>query len=98
MARVLWAEKAARVGIALGLVVAALGLGIALRGRRRGPYTRIAAGGIAAALILWPLWAAAQDYLFLFPILPGLWPWLGVASGLAGLGLAAVALGPRRSG
>ncbi|MBS0123274.1 serine hydrolase domain-containing protein [Thetidibacter halocola] len=98
MARVLWAEKAARVGIALGLVVAALGLGIALRGRRGGPATRIGAGGIAAALILWPLWAAAQNYLFLFSILPGLWPWLGAASGLAGVGLAAVALGPRRSG
>lgn len=97
MAHVLWAERAALVGIALSLVVAALGLGIALRDRRRAPYTRIAAGGIAAALILWPLWAVAQDYLFLFSILPGLWPWLGAASGLARLGLAAVALGSRPS-
>ena len=53
-------------------------------------------GGIAALLILWPLWATAQDYLFLFSILPGLWPWLGLASGLAGAVLAALALGPER--
>jgi len=37
-----------------------------------------------------------QEYLFVFSVLPGLWPWLGVASGLAGLCLAAVALIPER--
>jgi CubicO group peptidase (beta-lactamase class C family) len=97
MARVLWAERAARVGIAIGLLVAALGFRVALRGGRRPLVARITAAAIGTALMLWPLWAAAQAYLFLFSILPGLWPWLGAASGLAGLGLAAVALGPRRS-
>lgn len=45
----------------------------------------------------WPLWAAMQDYLLLFSVLPSLWPWLAAASGLAGLSLAAVALTPERA-
>ncbi|SNT71498.1 serine hydrolase domain-containing protein [Paracoccus seriniphilus] len=96
MTRVLWAERLARLGIALGLLVATFGAWMARRPRRRPEVARIAAAGIGAAMILWPLWAAAQDYLFLFSILPGLWPWLGAASGLAGLGLAAMALAPER--
>jgi len=59
---------------------------------------RVLAGGIALVLILWPLWAATRDYLFLFSILPGHWPWLAAASVLAGLGLAALAIAPRRRG
>jgi hypothetical protein len=51
---------------------------------------------MATALILWPRWAAMQDNLFLFSVLPSLWPWLTAASGLAGLSLAAVALTPER--
>jgi CubicO group peptidase (beta-lactamase class C family) len=81
----------------IGLVLAALSLRTALRGGQRPLVARIMSGAIGTALVLWPLWAAAQAYLFLFSILPGLWPWLGAASGLAGLGLASVALGPRRS-
>lgn len=96
MARVLWAEWAARAAISLAIAMAALAFWIALRGRPRSLNVRIGAGGIAAALILWPLWAAAQDYLFLFSILPSLWPWLGAASGLAGLGFATIALLPER--
>ena len=96
MARVLWAERAARGAIALGFSVAALGLWGAYRGGRRSTLVRSAAGAVAAVLILWPLWAAAQDYLFLFSILPGLWPWLGAALALAGLGLLAIALTPER--
>jgi hypothetical protein len=96
MSRVLLAERAARIGIALGLLVGALGIWIASRPGRRPRFARLTAGGVGAALILWPLWAAAQDYLFLFSILPGLWPWLGAASGLAGLGLSALALTPER--
>lgn len=96
MTRILWAEHAARTGIAAALAVATLAAWRALRGRRRGRIARIGAGALAAALILWPLWAAAQEYLFLFSILPGLWPWLGAAWGLAGLGLAALALAPER--
>lgn len=96
MARVLWAERAARVVIAIGLAVAALGLWGAVQSGRRAPLARVASGGIAAVLILWPIWAVMQDYLFLFSILPGLWPWVGLALGLAGAGLAAFALGPQR--
>lgn len=96
MASVLWAERAARGAIALGLGVAALGLWRGVRGRRRPLPLRALAGGIALALILWPLWAALQDYLFLFSILPGLWPWLAAASVLAGFGLAALTFAPRR--
>ncbi|TFL16639.1 class A beta-lactamase-related serine hydrolase [Jannaschia formosa] len=96
MSRVLLAERAARIGIALGLLVGALGIWMASRPGRRLRFARRTAGGVGAALILWPLWAAAQDYLFLFSILPGLWPWLGAASGLAGLGLSALALAPER--
>jgi CubicO group peptidase (beta-lactamase class C family) len=94
MTRVLWAETAARIAIVLAVAVAVLSIRIALRGRPRRRAVRVIAGGIAAALILWPLWATTQDYLFLFSILPGLWPWLAAASGLAGLAIAAMALGP----
>lgn len=96
MSRVLLAERAARIGIALGLLVGALGIWMASRTGRRLRFARLTAGGVGAALIIWPLWATAQDYLFLFSILPGLWPWLGAASGLAGLGLSALALAPER--
>lgn len=92
MARVLWAEAAARIGIALALVTAALGVWMASRSGRLPRVARVTAAGIAAGLILWPLWATAQDYLFLFSILPGLWLGLGIASGLAGLGLALLAV------
>ena len=96
MARVLQAGTAARVAIALAVTGAVLAFWIAVRGRPRPRVARIGAGGTAAVLIVWPLWAAAQDYLFLFSILPGLWPWLAVASGLTGLSLALVALAPER--
>lgn len=96
MSRVLWAEMGARSAIVLAVFAAAFAFWIALRGRPRVRALRLTVGGMAAALILWPLWAAMQDYLFLFSILPSLWPWLAAASGLAGLGLVAVALTPER--
>jgi hypothetical protein len=65
--------------------------------RHRPRALRIVAVGCAAALIFWPIWAAVQPYLFLFSILPGLWPWLGAASGLAGVGLLTFAGMPERS-
>jgi len=98
MASVLRAERAARGAIALGLAVAALGLWRAYRDAWCPLPLRVLAGGIALVLILWPLWAATRDYLFLFSILPGHWPWLAAASVLAGLGLAALAIAPRRRG
>lgn len=96
MARVLWAETAARAAIFVLVAAAATMPWIAHRGRSRPRIVRIGAGGLAAILILWPHWAAVQDYLFLFSILPGLWPWLGAASGLAGLSIGLLALVPER--
>lgn len=96
MARVLQAGTAARMAIALSVAGAALALWVAVQGRPRRRVARIGAGGVALALIAWPFWAVAQDYLFLYSILPGLWTWLAAASGLTGLSLAAVALLPER--
>lgn len=96
MARVLWAETAARTAIALALIAATLALWVAFRGRPRQRIVRVSAGGIAVALIVWPVWAATQDYLFLFSILPGIWPWLGAASAFAVLGLASIAMMPEQ--
>jgi len=96
MSRLLWAEAAARVMILLLAAAAGFVLWLAYRGGARQRFLRIGAGMIAAPLLLWPLWAAAQDYLFLFSILPGLWPWLAAASCLTGLSLAVLALAPVR--
>lgn len=95
MTRVLLAERVAHFAIGLALAVALLALRLAYA-RQRSLAFRITAGIAATTLIGWPLWAAAQTYLFLFSILPGLWPWLGGASALAGLGLASLALMPER--
>jgi CubicO group peptidase (beta-lactamase class C family) len=96
MSRVLRAEPAARAAIAALLIVAALSASRALRREPPARGIRLAAGGLGAAAIGWALWAATRDYLFLFSILPGLWPWLAAASALAGLGLALLALAPAR--
>jgi CubicO group peptidase (beta-lactamase class C family) len=97
MARVVWAETAARVTIGGLVALSALVAWFAWRRRPLFTVVRLLAGGSAAALILWPVWAAGQDYLFLFSILPGLWPWLGAASVLAGLTMAALSIVPERS-
>ena len=98
MSRVLRAETAARGAIAAALATAALTLWLALAGGARSRIVRRCAAGIGAALILWPVWAAAQDYLFLFSILPGVWPWLGAASGLTGMAMITFALASERQG
>ena len=95
MTRVLLAEWAARATIVLLLAVAVMSVRGAARPRPR--LVRVGGGLAAALLIGWPLWAAAQDYLFMFSILPGLWPWLGAASALTGLAATAVAFAPDRS-
>ena len=96
MTRVLWAETAARFAIAGLGIVAVLALWLAVRRARRNRAARGIGGAVSATLMIWPLWAAGQDYLFLFSILPGLWPWLATASGIAGLCLAALAVGQGR--
>ncbi|SDZ06792.1 CubicO group peptidase, beta-lactamase class C family [Jannaschia faecimaris] len=96
MARVLWAGTAARVAIGILAAVTALILWAALGGRPLGSAVRIGLGIMAVPLLLWPLRAATAEYLFLFSILPALWPWLAASSGLAGLGLGALALTPVR--
>jgi CubicO group peptidase (beta-lactamase class C family) len=96
MASVLRAEAAARIAITMGVGLGILGLWAAYRGWHRSGLARRVAGAVAAALILWPLWAMTRDYLFLFSILPGLWPGLAAASVFAGLGLAASAVAAER--
>jgi len=96
MASVLCAEAAARIAIALGVGLGMLGFWAAYRRRHRTGPARCVAGAVAAALALWPLWAVTRDYLFLFSILPGLWPVLAAASVFAGLGLAALAVATER--
>ena len=98
MARVLWAETAARGAIVMLWIAAVGSIWMALvRGGIRGNFVRSCVAVVSVALIIWPLWAAAQDYLFLFSILPGLWSWLGLASATAGLGLASAAFRPVRN-
>jgi CubicO group peptidase (beta-lactamase class C family) len=92
MSRVLWAGIAARVIIVLLLALAALAVLARARGGRPGALRRGAAGALAAALIGGVLWAARQDYLFLFSILPGLAAYLGAAMLVAGAGLLVYAL------
>lgn len=96
MASVLWAKAAARIGIAVGFGLGALGLWSAYRGRHRSSLVRLGMTVVAAALVLWPLWAVTRDYLFLFSILPGLWPVLAAASVFAGLGFAASSVAAER--
>lgn len=96
MARVLRAETATRIAIVVLTALAVVAVWGAFRGRSRRRIVMIGAAAVSALLILWPIWAASQDYLFLFSILPGLWAWLGTASCLAGLGLAVFALGAER--
>ena len=96
MVRVLWAGTAARIVIGCLVAISATGLWLALRRSPRPRAVRGAAAGLALVLMLWPPWAMTQDYLFLFSILPGLWPWLGGASVLAGIGLVSLALAPGR--
>jgi CubicO group peptidase (beta-lactamase class C family) len=97
MSRVLWAER-----IAWGLMcllsamsVVALAARRRCRGNRRA--VRAMAGLAALPLVGWPLWAATQDYLFLFSILPRLWPWLALVFVVAGVSLLAFAF-QRRAG
>ena len=92
MSRVLWAQVGARVLIGLMLAVSLLALWSVVAGRPARRAIRVGAGVAGSALILWPLWAVMQDYLFVFSILPGLWTWLAAASVVAGLSLFAVAL------
>jgi hypothetical protein len=96
MARVLWAETGARIAMVLLLLLTVLALWRAIAGRPWQRTLRIGAAVVGGTLILWPIWAGMQDYVFLFSILPGLWPWLAAASALAGLSLCAVAVFPKR--
>ncbi len=96
MARVLWAETGARIAMVLLLLLTVLALWRAIAGRPWQRTLRIGAAVVGGTLILWPIWAGMQDYLFLFSILPGLWPLLAAVSALAGLSLCAVAVFPKR--
>lgn len=92
MSRIHWAEPAAWVAIAVVGLGAALALLAAIRGGPRRRIVRAATGAVAAALLILTLWMVSSNYLFLFSILPGLWPWLATATGVFGLCLGAFAL------
>ncbi len=91
MARVLWAETAARFAIGALILLAAAALLAGLR-RRAGRGLRITAGLLALPLVGLPVWAALQDYLFVFSILPRLAAPLGWAMTGAGVVLAFLSL------
>ncbi len=99
MTRILWLETITRLAMVLLGTLAVLALWPVIKRTSRTPILRGAAGALSAALVIWPLWAASRDYLFLFSILPGLWPGLAITSGITGVCLGAFAVGPenRRS-
>ena len=90
---------AATALLTLAAIVQALRLGIGIASGQRGwtwptPW-RAAAALSGAGLIALTLWAAAQDYLFLFSILPGLAGWLGLATATLGASMILSAFLPR---
>ncbi len=91
---------AATIGLALGAGVQALRLAITMRRRQHrlqwpGLWRGILATG-GGALVLLVLWAAAQEYLILYSVLPGLSLWLGLATAAAGMVMAVSAFCPPR--
>jgi CubicO group peptidase (beta-lactamase class C family) len=91
---------AAAIGLALGAGVQALRLAIAVRRgqrqlRRPGLWRGMLAIG-GGGLIALVLWAAAQEYLILYSVLPGLSLWLGLATAATGLVMTLSALCPPR--
>lgn len=90
---------AATALLALAAIVQSLrlGIGIALgqRGWRGPTLLRAILALSGAGLIALVLWAALQDYLFLFSILPGLAGWLGLAAAALGAVMVLSAFLPR---
>ncbi|TVR59790.1 MAG: class A beta-lactamase-related serine hydrolase [Gemmatimonadales bacterium] len=76
----------------LGLAAGVLALRLILRRRPASLFPRLVTGGAGLVLLLGVGWAAAQDYLFLFSILPGQVGWLGAAVGGLGVVLLLSAL------
>lgn len=84
-----WLGLVVTVALALGAAGQALRLGFGIGWGRRGfqrptPARAVFALG-GAGLVGAVIWAVAQDYLFLFSILPGLSGWLGVATAALGM-------------
>ena len=79
----------ATIGLAFGAGSQALRLAIAVRCGRRSLIRpglwrgMLAIGG--GGLIALVLWAAAQEYLILYSVLPGLSLWLGLATAASGM-------------
>ena len=68
----------------LGLVTGAQALRLIRRPVRPALGHRVATGGAGVIVLAGVGWAAVQDYLFLFSILPGQVGWLGAATGAFG--------------
>jgi len=91
---------AATIALALGAAVQAWRLAITMRRRQRrlqwpGLWRGILATG-GGAMIAFVLWAAAQEYLIIYSVLPGLSLWLGLATAAAGMVMAVSAFCPPR--
>ncbi len=91
MALVTWARLAAWVAVALLAAIAALVLS-RLAAPRGHPWARAGEAVAGLGLIGAVAWASAQDYLFLFSILPGMMGWLAAASLSTGAALLASAV------
>lgn len=104
MARIVWAAPLAWliIGVCLlgaGLLVARAAVrGRAGAGAGNGTWTGLAIRSVAVlggvGLLAAVAWASAQDYLFLFSILPATTVWLGAAVGILAVGLLVWALMP----
>lgn len=91
MALVTWARPAAWVAVALLAAIAAFVLS-RLAAPRGHPWARAGEAVAGLGLIGAVAWASAQDYLFLFSILPGMMGWLAAASLSTGAALLASAV------
>lgn len=98
MSRILAAGRWARIVTgALGLLAAA-GFVLAWQRRRLPVSLRIICGAAGGVMIGVPVWMAAQDYLFIFSILPALWPWLALSMAVFGLSLLVLSLFSKSTG
>lgn len=95
MTRILWAEWAAQTAITILLGIGAAAIFFAFRPGSLPRLLDVPIGLVASGLIAFPVWASLQDYLFVFSILPSLWPWLAVAMTSAGVSLAVFVLRTR---
>jgi len=90
VALVWWIGFGLTAALAFGAAVQALRLGLKIGGQRRlrrPSALRGLAAFVGGGMIAAVLWAAGQDYLFLYSVLPGLTGWLAAAATALGLAM-----------